>query len=144
MRITPLAESVTRTTAPDTWERLSALARVHREIFRQETGAEREFQLFLVALYSETETLPFEPGALTLVSRGARHRAVEIRGLTPGWALQRVGARETQMAVYAFPPQVDLEGEMAVEYQDIRSRGWDRILPEIQAERNRIRARSGG
>ena len=144
MRITPLAESVTRTAAPDTWERLSALARAHREIFRQETGSEREFQLFLVALYSETETLPFEPGALTLVSRGARHRPVEIRGLTPGWDLQRVGARETQMAVYAFPPQVDLEGEMAVEYQEIRSRGWNRVLPNIQSERNRIRARSGG
>jgi hypothetical protein len=144
MRLTPLSESVTRTAAPDTWERLSALARSHREIFRQETGSDQELQLFLVALYSETETLPFEPGALTLVSRGVRHRPVEIRGLTPGWALQRVGGRETQMAVYAFPPQVDLEGELAVEYQDVRSRAWDRVLPEIQAERNRIRARSGG
>ena len=143
MRLTPLSESVTRTAAPDTWERLSALARSHREIFRQQTGSDQEFQLFLVALYSETETLPFEPGALTLVSRGVRHRPVEIRGLTPGWAQQRVGGRETQMAVYAFPPQVDLEGELAVEYQDVRSRGWDRALPEIQAERNRIRARSG-
>jgi hypothetical protein len=144
MRLTPLSESVTRTAAPDTWERLSALARSHREIFRQETGSDQELQLFLVALYSETETLPFEPGALTLVSRGVRHRPVEIRGLTPGWALQRVGGRETQMAVYAFPPQVDLEGELAVEYQDVRSRAWDRVLPEIQVERNRIRARSGG
>jgi hypothetical protein len=144
MRVTPLAESVTRTAAPDTWERLSALARSHDEIFRRQTGSGVAFQLFLVALYSETETLPFEPGALTLVSRGVRHRPVEIRGLTPGWALQRVGPRETQMAVYAFPGEVDLEGELAVEYQDVRSREWDRVLPEIQAERSRIRARGGG
>jgi hypothetical protein len=144
MRVTPLAESVTRTAAPDTWERLSALARSHREIFRQETGSDAELQLFLVAVYSETETLPFEPGALTLVSQGVRHRPLEIRGLTPGWVLQRVAARETQMAVYAYPSLVDLEGELAVEYQDVRSREWERVLPEVQAERSRIRARAGG
>ncbi len=141
--VTPLAESVTRTTAPDTWERLSALAGTHRSSLRDRTGADA-VQLFLVALYSEHQAVPFEPDDLTLVSRGLRFRPLEIRGLTPGWDRLRVGPRETLLAIYAFPDQVDLEREVEVEYQEVRSREWEQVLPVVQAERGRARARAGG
>lgn len=144
IRLTPLDESVTRTAAPDTWERLSALAGHHRLLFRERTGSDAPFQLFLVAIHSENLLLPFHPEDLTLVSRGLRFRAVEIRSLTPGWDRQQVAPRETQLAVYAFPPDVDLEGVLEMEYRDVRSREWERILPAVQAERARIRARGGG
>lgn len=141
--VTPLAESVTRTAAPDTWERLSSLGRTHREILREETGTEG-FRLFLVALYSDAQTVPFEPEDLSLVSRGLRFRPVDVRGLTPGWDRRRVAPRETQLGVYAFPPQVELAEDLEVEYQEVRSREWERLLPAIEAERARIRARAGG
>ena len=141
--VTPLAESVTRTTAPDTWERLSALARTHRSSLRDRTGADA-VQLFLVALHSEHQAVAFEPDDLTLVSRGLRFRPLEILGLTPGWDRLRVGPRETLLAIYAFPDQVDLEREVEVEYQEVRSREWEQVLPVVQAERGRARARAGG
>ena len=47
------------------------------------------------------------------------------------------------MAVYAFPHDLDLEQEMEVEYQEIRSRAWQDILPVIQRERARVRSRTG-
>lgn len=142
LRVTPLTESVTRVTAPDTHDRLSALARGHQEIFLERTGAAVPFQLFLVSLYTEMGDVTFEPEDLSLVSRGLRYRPVEIRAVTPGWDRQRLEPRQTLMAIYAFPGEVDLERDLEVEYQELRSREWERILPVIQAERARIRVRA--
>ena len=142
IRVTPLHESVTRVTAPDTYERLSALARGHQEIFRERTGSAVPFQLFLISLYSEPGDVFFEPEDLTLISRGLRYRPVEIRAVSPGWDRQRLEARQTLMAVYAFPGAVDVDRDLEVEYQEVRSRDWQRVLPVIQAERARVRARA--
>jgi hypothetical protein len=142
LRVTPLTESVTRVTAPDTYERLSALARGHQEIFLERTGAAVPFELFLVSLYTELGDVTFEPEDLSLVSRGLRYRPVEIRAVTPGWDRQRLDPRQTLMAIYAFPEGVDLERDLEVEYQELRSREWERILPVIQSERARVRARA--
>jgi hypothetical protein len=144
MRITPLAESVTRVPPPDTYERLSALASGHQRIFRERTGTAVAFQLFLVAVHSESVQSAFEPEDVNLVSRGLRYRPVDIRPVTPRWTRHRVGPQETLMAVYAFPAEVDLESSLEVEYQEIRDRSWERILPQVQAERFRVRARAGG
>lgn len=48
------------------------------------------------------------------------------------------------MAVYAFPDGIGLEQDLEVEYQELRSRDWDRVLPVIEAEWARFRARQGG
>jgi hypothetical protein len=141
VRVTPLDESIILVTAPDTHERLSALARGHQEIFRERTGSAVPFQLFLVSLYTEALDQTFEPEALSLVNRGLRHRPAAIRPLTPEWDTRRLTPRQALMAIYAFPLDVDLERELEVEYQEIRSRDWDRILPQIEAERARVRAR---
>ena len=87
IRVTPLDESVILVTAPDTYERLSALGRGHQEIFAERTGSAVPFQLFLVSLFSESTEVAFEPEALTLVNRGLRYRPAEIRAVTPGWGL---------------------------------------------------------
>lgn len=142
--VVPLHEGVTRTAAPDTWARLSALAASHRGWFRERTGSDAPYALFLVALYSEAEPLFFEAEELTLVSGGIRQRHTGIRGLTPGWDQARLQPGEAQMAVYAFPPQVTLDADLEVEYREVRSRDWVRILQVVQAEQARIRARGGG
>jgi hypothetical protein len=144
LRVTPLDEGVIHVTAPDTYERLAALRTGHQRIFRERTGSAVAFQLFLVAVHSEPTRVSFEPEDLTLVSRGLRYRPVEIRAVTPRWSRQQVGPRETLMAVYAFPADVDLEGALEVEYQEVRDRSWERILTQVQAERFRIRARVEG
>lgn len=142
IRLTPLQESIVRLTAPDTFERLSALGRGHQELFRERTGAAVPFQLFLVSLFSESTEVAFEPEALTLVNRGLRYRPIEIRAVTPGWDARLLTPREAQFAVYAFSHDLDLEQQLEVEYQEIRSRAWQDVLPIIQREEARVRART--
>jgi len=141
MQVTPLSESVIRLTAPDTYERLSALSRGLQEIFREETGSAIPFQLFLVSLYSELSEAAFEPDDLTIVNRGLRYRPVQIRPLSPGWDSHILRPRQPLLAVYAFPGEIDIEREIEVEYREVRSFEWDRILPVIEAERSRLRGR---
>ncbi|TVR65421.1 MAG: hypothetical protein EA422_04270 [Gemmatimonadales bacterium] len=141
LRVTPLAGDIIRTTAPDTHERLEALASGHQAIFQDQMGATAAFQLFLVAVHSESVETAFEPEDLNMVSRGLRYRPLAIRPVTPRWSRHRVAPRETLMAIYAFPAELDLEsGGLEVEYREVRDRSWERIFPRIQVERGR----SGG
>jgi hypothetical protein len=142
--VVPLDEAVIRTAAPDTWERLSALGRSHRQWFRDRTGSDAPYRLFLVALYTEAEPLAFEPDEMAVVTGGIRLRPVLHRGLTPAWDQRRIQPGEPQMAIYAFPPEVRLDADLEVEYHEVRSRDWARVLPAIEAEQARVRARAGG
>ncbi len=142
--VVPLEEAVIRTAAPDTWERLSALRRAHLQWFGERTGSDAPYRLFMVALYTEAEPLPFEPDELAVVTGGIRLRAVLHRGLTPAWDQQRIQPGEPQMAIYAFPPEVRLDADLEVEYHEVRSRDWARVLPVVEAEQARVRARAGG
>jgi hypothetical protein len=140
--VTPLEEAVVRLTAPDTYERLSALGRGYQDIFLERTGSAVPFELFLVSLFSEAVEVTFEPEALNLVNRGLRYRPVDIRPLTPDWDSHRVLPRQTSMAVYAFSGELDFERPTEVEYQEVRSREWERIVPLIERERARVRTRA--
>lgn len=142
VKVTPLAESVIRLTAPDTYRRLRGVAESHRDVLSRQAGRD-DARLFLVSFFSLAPDVPYEPEGLEIVSRGFRHRPLAIRPVTPGWGAQRLEQRETALAVYAFPPGVELETDLTVEYQDVRSDAWRRILVDLQAERERVRARAG-
>jgi len=140
IKVTPLSESVTRTTAPDTYRRLSGLAgRFEPEALRQSDSGSPE--LFLVSFYSMTPDVPFVPEELQLISDGTRFRPSAILPVTPGWGQRRVAQRETEMAVYAFDSGVNLESSLIVAYGLVESSAWDVILPRVRAERARARAR---
>ena len=47
------------------------------------------------------------------------------------------------MAVYAFSSEVDLESDLILAYGLEQTRSWSGVLPRIQAERARARARAG-
>ncbi|MEX2467462.1 MAG: hypothetical protein WD995_11165 [Gemmatimonadota bacterium] len=136
LMVTPLAESVLVATAPDTYRRLSALAAPHR------VGAE-EASLFLVSFFSDQPDVRFVPEEVQFISRGLRVRARSIEPLTPGWGVRRVDQRATEMAVYVFDRAVDLESDVVLQYGFERSNEWSIILPRVQAERARARARAG-
>lgn len=142
IKITPLSESVTRTTAPDTYRRLSGLAgRFKPEALRSSDSDDPE--LFLVSFYSESPDVPFVPEEIQLISQGTRYRPTAILPVTPAWGQRRVAQRETEMAVYAFGAGVDLESSLVVAYGLVESSAWDAILPRVRAERARARARGG-
>ena len=140
VRVTPLAESVTRLAASDIYERLSAAARSAGA-----RGAPAGSALFLVSFFSDRPDVPFQPEDLQLVSQGRLLRAAQILPTTPGWTRQRLNQQEQQSAVYVFEGPVELEqGSVMVRYGAGQSEDWGRKLPGLQEERAKVRARAGG
>lgn len=137
LMVTPLHESVTRVTAPDTERRLSGLAAAYRASSGAGTG------LFLVSFYSEQPDVRFVPEEVQLISRGIRVRPGTITPITPRWGQRRARQRQTEMAIYSFVDEVDLESDLILAYGLEQTRAWSAILPRIQAERTRARARAG-
>jgi hypothetical protein len=131
LRFTPLDTSVTRLTAPDTRRRLESLLRPGPGV------------PFLVSVFTtEPAGADFEPQAVSLENRGRVLRPTSIRPLTPGWGV-RLAQDVPQQAVYTFPDEVDLEMPLTVEVAGVRSNAWAGILPRLDAERARLRARGG-
>jgi hypothetical protein len=141
LKVTPLEEWVIRLTAPDTWSRLSALAATSREDVLRRTGAPAP--LFLVSFFSRVPGTTFRPDDVELVNRGRRLRPLVIRAVTAGWGTERLQQEEAQLAVYAFPTEIDLEQSLTVEYESATGSGWDGILRLLEAERGRARGRAG-
>lgn len=143
IKATPLAEEVTRLTAPDTYTRLSTLAAAHREALEFQTRS-TDPVLFLVSIFSYQPDVTYQPEDINIVNQGIRERPLAIQAITPGWGLQRLDQQETQMAIYAFSPFINLELDLEIEYRDARNAGWQRILTVLEAERAKVRARAGG
>jgi hypothetical protein len=135
--VTPLDESVIRVTAPDTYQRLSGMAEAHRGSTAPGTS------LFLVSFFSTQPDVRFVPEEVQLISRGLRVRPGTITPITPTWGQRRLQQRQTEMAVYSFVGAVDLESDLVLAYGLDQTREWSGILPRIQAERARARARAG-
>ncbi len=139
IQITPLAESVIRLAAPDTYQRLAGLSASAGASLRSRTRAETP--LFLVSMFSRAPTTTYEPENLQIVNGGLRYRPTAIQAITPGWGGQRLRQEETQIAIYAFDVGIDLEIAMTVEYEGTSDTSWDSILHELELERARVRAR---
>ncbi len=139
IQITPLAESVIRLAAPDTYQRLASLAASAASSLR--SRAPEESPLFLVSMFSRAPTITYEPENLHIVNSGRRYRPIAIQAITPGWGGQRLRQEETQIAVYAFDVGIDLEIALMVEYEGASDTSWDNILRELELERARVRGR---
>jgi hypothetical protein len=141
IQVTPLAESVIRLAAPDTYQRLTGLAASAGASLR--SRVQEDSRLFLVSMFSRDPTVTYEPENLHIVNGGLRYRPAAIEAITPGWGGQRLRQEETQLAVYAFDPGVELEISLTVEYESARDTSWQTILSRLEAERARVRARAG-
>jgi len=144
LKVTPLEEWVIRLTAPDTYARLQGMVRTHGERAAP-GGLASGPSLFLVSFFSYQPNVTYEPEDLLLVNRGLRYRPRGIAPVTPSWGTQRLGQQETRMAVYAFDGGMDLEAGLVVEYQGLRNEIWrDQVVPVLQAEMGKVRARARG
>ena len=139
IQVTPLAESVIRLAAPDTYQRLAGLSASAGASLRSRTR--EETPLFLVSMFSRAPTTTYEPESLQIINGGLRYRPTAIQAITPGWGGQRLRQEETQIAVYAFDVGIDLEIAMTVEYEGTSDTSWDSILHELELERARVRGR---
>jgi hypothetical protein len=134
--VTPLAETITRVTAPDTERRLEAVVGS-----LPSQGVGDGSGLFLVTLYSDRPDTRFDPEEVQLIAQGFRQRPESIEPLTPTWGERRIGQREQVVAVYRYAASIDLEAEVVLAYGQDRSAPWSQVLPRIQAERARVRSR---
>lgn len=139
VKVTPLDPRVLPLAAPDTEARLSALARSHGG----GEASEGEPSLFLVSFHALEGGASFVPEGLTLNAGGVRHRPSSIRPITPTWSTRRLEARETASAVYHFPQWVDVRQPFSLEYEGWVEGGWAAVLPLLQREEARVRARGG-
>lgn len=141
IKVTPLAETVIRTAAPDTYNRLHDLAESRRAEAVKTASPASNLELFLVSFFSYQPNTAYQPENLQLTQQGRQLRAAAILPLTPGWGRQQLQQQETQMAVYAFAHTIDYELPFTVRYLLVQSEDWTRIIPRLDTERAKIRAR---
>lgn len=143
VKVTPLDEGITRLAAPDTYNRLQALARsrwAEADAMTEGAGA----ALFLVSFFSRDPNVAYRPEELRITHRGRSLQPAGIVPLTTGWGRQLLQPQETQSAIYAFEPPIDYDLPLTVRYGMRESDDWHRvILPRIEEERARVESRAG-
>jgi hypothetical protein len=140
--VTPLDEAVIRLVAPDTYQRLSALATSRRP--EAERAATRHPELFLVSFFSYSPDVSFQPEDVQLFHQARLIRPSSILPITTGWGQQRLGQQESQTAIYVFEGPVDYTQSMRVRYGAPESDEWTTIIPRLETERAKVLARIGG
>jgi hypothetical protein len=142
VKVTPLAEEVIRLAAPDTYRRLHELVERRKAEVAERAGVAAP-QLFLVSFFSYEPDVSFQPEDLQLSYQGRLLRPLAIVPVTPGWGKQRLQQQETQLALYAFSPELVLDQPFVVRYGFEQSDQWTRILPRLEVERTRVLSRAG-
>jgi hypothetical protein len=132
IKVTPLAESVTRTAAPDTYTRLHALLENRKPEAQRVAGPTTNVELFLVTLFSYEPDVTYQPENLQITHQGRPYRPIAIMPITSGWGKQQLQQQQNQSAVYAFATTIDYEQPLTVRYGLEQSDDWTRIISRIQ------------
>lgn len=140
VKVTPLNERVIRLAAPDTYNRLHALAESRRADAVARTG-DTQVELFLVSFFSYEPDVTFQPEDVQVEYNGMLLRPGTIIPLTPGWGRQRMGQQETQAAIYAFGETFDYELPLTIKYGMDQSLDWQRVIQRLETERSKIQSR---
>jgi hypothetical protein len=143
IKVTPLDEGVIRLLAPDTYQRLRALAGAHRANAERAASAPT---LFLVSFFSHEPNTAFQSEDLQLSHMGRLLRPASVIPMSQGFGTQRLQQQETQLAVYVFDHAIDHDQPITVRYGFEQSDAWTSIIPRLEVERAKVRARtaSGG
>lgn len=144
VKVTPLSESVIRLAAPDTYERLHALA-VSRAAEARRTADRGAPALFLVSFFSREPNTEYRPEELQLTHRGRTLRPAGILALTSGWGRQLLQPQSAQSAIYVYDAAFDYALPITVRYGLRDSEDWyRRVIPRLEEERTRVETRAGG
>ena len=130
IRITPIDDSILKYCTDDTRTMYNSILKSHnKEIPEDLTG-----KTFLVLFQGrkEPETY-FEPTELEILHQGNRFRPVKIIPHTSTFdkrVLKFYGPSE--MAIYIFPPEIDLEFPMTFKYRSLENSDWEQILERVK------------
>lgn len=145
IQVLPLAESVIRLLAPDTYASLKQLLMSRRaqiDSAAARAGVVRP-TLVMVMFLGVVPQARFNPEDLSIVSQGRLYRPVGIVPLSPKWNSYQLDAREQAVAIYVFDEGITFRETMSVSYGDITNDTWQGIIPVLERERSRVLARAG-
>lgn len=146
IKAVPLDEWVIRLTAPDTYRRLNGykVARGQEILESARRAGERGWpQVFFVTFFTRDPESSYEPYDLQLRSQNFIYRPFDILSVTPDFGRERVKQQETQIALYLFPGEIDLDLPLAVVYEGAESTRWDGIRSRLDREMARVMSRAG-
>lgn len=143
LKVTPLTEEVIRLAAPDTYERLHALAQSRRSAVDRALEDGDPGEIFLVSFFSRDANMEYRPEELQITHRGRTVRPAGIIPLTTGWGRHLLQPQQTQSAIYVFAPAFDFALPITVRYGLRQSDEWHRsVLPRLDEERTRVLSRA--
>ena len=144
IKVTPLTEWVIRMTAPDTYRRLNGykVARGEQIRDRARRNGERGWPLVLfVSFYTRAVESTYEPYDLQIRAQNVVFRPFQIIAVTPDFNRERLRQQESQVALYLFEGDIDLDLPMEVEYDGRRSGRWSGIRSVLDRELSKVMSR---
>ncbi len=142
IKVTPLAEEVIRTAAPDTYDRLHKMAASRQAEAERKAGPAAHLQLFKVSFFSYEQDVEYQPENLQITHQGRQLRAAAILPLRPTFGRQRLAQQASEDAIYVFNLKVDYLLPMTVRYNQDQGDQWTSIVQKLEVERAKIAARS--
>lgn len=144
IKVTPLTEWVIRMTAPDTYRRLNGykVARGEQIRDRARRNGERGWPLVLfVSFYTRAVESTYEPYDLQIRAQNVVYRPFDIIAVTPDFNRERLRQQESQVALYLFEGDIDLDLPIEVEYDGRRSGRWSGIRSVLDRELTKVMTR---
>ena len=144
IKVTPLTEWVIRMTAPDTYRRLNGYKVARGEQIRDQArrNGERGWPLVLfVSFYTRAVESTYEPYDLQIRAQNVVFRPFYIIAVTPDFNRERLRQQESQVALYLFEGDIDLNLPMEVEYDGRRSGRWSGIRSVLDRELSKVMSR---
>jgi hypothetical protein len=144
IKVTPLTEWVIRMTAPDTYRRLNGykVSRGEETLRRAQRNGERGWPtVMFVTFYTRSVESTFEPYDLQIRSQNVLFRPFDILPITPDFNRERLRQEESQVALYLFPSEIDLDLPMVVEYDGRQGTRWAGIRSVLDREMAKVMSR---
>lgn len=142
----PLSEWVLRLTAPDTYGRLNGykVSRSDEILASAARHGERDWPLVaFVTFFSREVEESYEPNDLQVSNQSRVFRPFAIIPVTPAFGRDRLDQQETQIGLFLFPAEVDLDLPTVIRYRDAESDRWNRIRSTLDSEHSRANSRAG-
>jgi hypothetical protein len=137
IKLVPLDEWVIRLTAPDTYRRLNSykVSRGEEILRRARRSGERGWpRVFLVSFFTRNYEESFEPNDVQIRSQSFIYRQLDIIPITPEFTRNRLRQQETQMALYLFSEDIDLDLPLVALYQNAEGPQWVGIRSTLDRE----------
>ena len=145
IKLVPLDEWVIRLTAPDTYRRLNSfkVSRGEEIMKRARRAGERGWpRVFLVSFFTRNYEENYEPNDVQIRSQSFIYRDLGFIPITPDFTRERLRQQETQMALYIYTEDVDLDLPLVALYQNAEGRQWVGIRTTLDRELSTVLSRA--